>query len=145
MIALVVIIKSGSPRLGSTQSVTASNTNGSKPPIYAPRTKKVGVAELKNDLGDLPIYRWLDDKELYVKLLRGKERRRASKFYNTVTESDLAQLLEAGIVEEASRHLKAFVKIFLVSEKGNTRSRVIIEPREIRRSLWAAAPFPREG
>ena len=110
-------------------------TNGSKPPIYAPRTKKVGVAELKNDLGDLPIYRWLDDKELYVKLLRGKERRRASKFYNTVTESDLAQLLEAGIVEEASRPLKAFVKIFLVSEKGNTRSRVIIEPREINRAI----------
>ena len=103
-----------------------------KPPIYAPETRKTSVEVLKKYFGPQEVYKWLDDRSVYVRALRSRPRSSASRFYNEMRDTDIQTLQQAGVIEPVDKStLKAFVKIFLVSEKSNTRSRVIIEPREL--------------
>lgn len=108
-------------------------------PLYVPITKKVTLSELRSNFGEgisPEVEKFLGDRNFYVSLMRDTPLKGRSKFYNYASPEDLNALIGAGIIQEAphfSAEGRTYLKMFFISEKGNTRRRAIFEPRDINR------------
>lgn len=136
------------PRSGTNYRETSYMENYSTkqpaPPIYCPVTKKVDPgtacslltrAGMQNDCAW--VTKWLCDEGFYVGLVRNHPTR--SFFRQNLDRDTIETLLKGGIISKDTSSSKStnrrYCKIFFLPEKSGTRSRIIIEPRDLNRAI----------